>query len=97
MQKKEIIIALVVVILAVAIADWYVWSVYQQIGVESPVPLPQTAPIAAPSAPASEAKVTTSSLGASILEKARNPLQNKVPEVSPTANPVKNVYNNPFE
>lgn len=94
MQKKELIIVSVVLILAAAIAGWYVWSVYQ-----SPTPVVPSAPVAAPAvAPqAPAAAVTTSSLGASLLEKAQNPIQDKVPEIAPTANPIKNVYNNPFE
>ena len=93
MNQKEFIIVVVILVLAAAIAGWYVWTVYQ-----SPSPAPQTAPLVASPVPSTpEAQVTTSSLGASILEKAQNPLQGKVQEVSPTANPVKDVYKNPFE
>ncbi len=83
----------VVVIVVVAIVAW--WLVASQGGSSPATP---SAPVAQPEAPAAPAAaVTTSSLGASILEKAQNPIQDKVPELSPTANPVKDVYKNPFE
>jgi hypothetical protein len=92
-QKAQYAIAIVVVLAVAAVAVWYVF-------LEGGVPAPQ--PAAAPASPASvpeapAAAAATSSLGASILEKAQNPVQGKVPELSPTANPVKDVYKNPFE
>lgn len=38
-----------------------------------------------------------SSLGATILDQAKNPIQNKVPEASPKVNPIQGIYKNPFE
>lgn len=91
-QKTHYVIAALVILIAAAIAIWYVVS---QGGPASTTP---STPVAQPEAPAvPAAAVTTSSLGASLLEKAQNPIQDKVPEVSPTANPVKDVYKNPFE
>ncbi|MEK7118114.1 MAG: hypothetical protein AAB869_00720 [Patescibacteria group bacterium] len=38
-----------------------------------------------------------SSLGGTLYEKASNPLGDKLPEQSPVANPINDVYKNPFE
>lgn len=37
------------------------------------------------------------SLGETLYEKASNPLEDKLPEQSPVANPIKDAYKNPFE
>gem|GEM_PF-1105163 len=89
-NKKEIIVVGAILIIAAAVAVWYVLSADV-----SPSPSTGQAP-AAPSAAQTEA-VSTSSLGASILEKAQNPLQDKVPELAPAPNPIKDAYKNPFE
>ncbi|MBI2888343.1 MAG: hypothetical protein HYY10_00275 [Candidatus Liptonbacteria bacterium] len=91
-QKTHYVIAALVILVAAAIAVWYVLSQ------DGSAPTTPPAPVAQPEAPTvPSAAATTSSLGASLLEKAQNPIQDKVPELSPTANPVKDVYKNPFE
>ncbi|MBI2622983.1 MAG: hypothetical protein HYW65_00190 [Candidatus Liptonbacteria bacterium] len=89
-SRTHYAVAVAVVVIVAVIAWWFVSSYGG-----APAPATPSTPVAQPATPA--AAVTTSSLGASILEKAQNPLQGKVQEISPTANPVKNVYKNPFE
>ncbi len=92
-QKTHYVIATLVILIVAGIAVWYVVS---QSG---PAPVASSVPVVAPETkpPAPAVAVTTSSLGATLYEKSQNPIQNKVPEIAPTANPIKNVYKNPFE
>jgi hypothetical protein len=94
-SKTHYTLAAIVVVAAAALAWWFVSSYAPAPAGEVGVPAPTAPQSVAPEAPAPA--VATSSLGASILEKAQNPVQGKVPELSPTANPVKDVYKNPFE
>lgn len=82
MERKLIIVALVIVFLAVV--------VYGFVSLRNrSVPAAQT--------PATPATVASSSLGTQIYGHAQNPIQNKVPAPSnPAVNPIKGIYKNPF-
>lgn len=53
---------------------------------------PETPPSVESEAPTTEAE----SLGGALYEKASNPLEDKLPEQSPVANPINDAYENPF-
>ena len=51
----------------------------------------------APSGEATQKITTPQTLGGAIYEGAKNPIQNKLPDVNPVSNPVQGLYKNPFE
>ncbi|MDO8521491.1 MAG: hypothetical protein Q7S52_05245 [bacterium] len=53
---------------------------------------PEAPAVAQPAAIVSEEE----SLGGALYEKANNPLEDKLPEQSPVANPIDGAYKNPF-
>jgi len=82
-------------ILSVAlIVGVVVYIFFTQSTVEPTLPAEEvlvTAPVVVPPVSSSE------SLGGSLYEKTQNPLQDKLPEQSPVANPINDAYKNPFE
>jgi hypothetical protein len=68
--------------------------VYVCVARNETTPLPDTTPIA-------QSDVTVAlpsdSLGGEIYEKQQNPLEDKLPEQTPVANPIGDAYKNPFE
>ncbi|MCR4328327.1 MAG: hypothetical protein NUV53_02300 [Patescibacteria group bacterium] len=94
-KKAHYIIATLVIIVVAILAVWYVVSQTGSVS-EEPNATPVTQVEDTSAVPVVE--VSTSSLGASLLEKAQNTIQDKVIEVSaPTANPIEGAYKNPFE
>lgn len=42
-------------------------------------------------------EIPSAGIGAQLFENVDNPIENKVPSVNTTANPIENFYKNPFE
>lgn len=91
-HKDKVIIFAVIFAALFGIGLWY----WQKKNITAPSPQKETAP--AVSLPQTEA-AKTQSLGAGILEKAKNPLKEEMPTTNPfkaETNPFKDVYQNPF-
>ncbi|OGZ06780.1 MAG: hypothetical protein A3C93_02350 [Candidatus Lloydbacteria bacterium RIFCSPHIGHO2_02_FULL_54_17] len=63
-------------------------------GVFSPIEFAQ--PKASVAMPPQTSASYEESLGGTLYEKANNPLEDKLPEADPTANPLEDAYKNPF-
>lgn len=71
-----------------AAAGYFAWRSYESAKVTS------TAPVT----PLTEEEASRADLGSSLLEKAQNPIQDKLPEtVAPVPNPIQDIYKNPFQ
>ena len=79
-------IAAVAIILVATLAMFYMET-------EVAMPVQPEAPVIAQPAPVIQEE---ESLGGALYEKANNPLEDKLPEQSPVANPINDAYKNPF-
>lgn len=72
-----------------AVAGYFAWQSYQSAKVT---------PAAAPVTPLTKEEASKADLGSGLLEKAQNPIQDKLPEaVAPVPNPIQDIYKNPFQ
>ncbi len=92
-RSLTVIIVSVVLVTAIIFAVLYA---YQHQEAVAPVVPTVTTPQAQETAPSVTAS-STESLGGTIYENANNPLQGKLPEQTPTANPINDAYKNPFQ
>jgi hypothetical protein len=86
------IVALIIVIAVVA----YALYTQQQVADQMPVAETPGTPVVPPPPPP-PAVAPSESLGGSLYEKSQNPLEDKLPDQSPVANPINDAYKNPFE
>jgi len=85
------IVALIIVIAVVA----YALRSQRQVAEQMPVAETPGTEVAPPPPP--PAVAPSESLGGSLYEKSQNPIEDKLPEQSPVANPINDAYKNPFE
>lgn len=87
-KAKILEIALGIVVLgALATAGYFAWQRYGKPIATVPTPVPLT-----------QEEASKADLGSGLLEKAQNPIQNKLPEtVAPVPNPIQDIYKNPFQ
>ncbi len=94
-RSLTVIIVSVVLVSAIIFAVLYA---YQNQKVATPTIPTTTAPAEKTETPTvSVTASTTESLGGTIYENMNNPLQGKLPEQTPTANPINDAYKNPFQ
>lgn len=85
MANKRIFIIIAVAVILAAIAAYFY---FRRTPVAPVVNVPAAEPVK--NAPAAE------SLGETILNQAKNPVQGKLPDLSPAPNPLQGIYKNPF-
>ncbi len=85
MSKEKFVIIIAVIVLVGALY-WYLFIKKGSFSFPLKTSQPTTQPAAQPQ-----------TLGGKIYEGAKNPIQNKVPTLSPVANPVQGLYKNPFQ
>ncbi len=93
MDQRRRTLTLIAVVVLVVVAAIIIFFAVRPVSAPAPTDQNQATATGDQTTPAE----TDQSLGAEIFKKSQNPLEDKVPALSPASNPIEGAYTNPFE